>query len=1084
MSSSTLRSTGPPSQIGQGSSSDVEEEKLASSERGQGRVEASTEENAPKKATIMDKAKVLWAKTQLDVPTMKTMAKGALAPTICLAAYQATPFADTFTTLGYLVGIISVLSFAIMPRAKFLQTFFFNLIATCLATAVALLAMFCAVQARLHTETLTRVGGAGTSGTPTTGAPTATYNSSASAVCGIWLFVQIYLVNTMRARNPQLMIPGIIWCILANVSMVYAPQFPTMTAAISFAKRLIESFMTGFAIGGGVSIFIFPVTMRHVVFKEMTGYIMMLRKLMKSNIGYLQSLEEADMFFPRSMTNDSQRPKRSPEAEAVKAVLAGLAALHGKLSVDLTFAKREIAIGRLGPDDLQEIFRRLRVLLLPIMGVSSVVEVFERIAEEREWNHPAATKSLEEIDNARERARFEAVEDYHAIMKTMREPFIAIAQDIDDGLQHVLITLQLIKAPKKKADSEAKGDRPQPGEDGFTEYLEKRVHAFHSEKHKLLMRWCELRGIKLAPNFFDNPETAEFEAPEWYKDEAMHDQRKVFRARLYIVLYIDYLLDCTALGVQDFVQFANGRVKAGKLSKKRLIFPGVKRLKKWAKSAISRKADSYNDEEHGMNEDGNQSSNVYMGEAFGKRKDPEHLPPQNGWEKFGNRMRDVSHFVRSPESVFGFRVACATMCLAIVAYLHDTQVFYVTQRLFWSQIMVTISMSPSAGQSVFSFTLRLLGSFAAMVSSLIIYYIVNGHTAGVIVFFWFFVSWGFYVILKYPRIVPVGMIYSVTNTLIIGYALQAKKLGIAASESNGQVYYPIYILAPYRCAMVAAGLLVAFFWTIFPYPISEHSQLRNKLGSSLYLLANYYSVVQETVRARILGGDIIALEPKNSPAHKLEKMRQVVFSKSVLILESLRTSSSFVKYDVPVGGKFPKATYDRITSRIQDILNFTSLISYSSRTFSEMYQPPKDGEKAESEKRWITDFRRIVSEVNVTSKEITTLLTLLSASVASGQPLPPYLNVPEPYRLSARLEQTDRNILSVRHMAEPGFAAFAVMQISTKCVSDDIKALLADVKELVGELDFSFHVISTQNSTPNDSSDRLLDGEGDKGKLD
>lgn len=153
------------------------------------------------------------------------------------------------------------------------------------------------------------------------------------------------------------------------------------------------------------------------------------------------------------------------------------------------------------------------------------------------------------------------------------------------------------------------------------------------------------------------------------------------------------------------------------------------------------------------------------------------------------------------------------------------------------------------------------------------------------------------------------------------------------------------------------------------------------------------------------------------------------------------------------------------------ILNFASLLGYASRTFSEMQQVSQDG----SESQWLSDFRRLVREANVTSKEVTTLLTLVSASVASGQPLPPYLQHPEPYRLSEKLEKLDASILSVRHMAEPGFAAFAVMQISTKCIGDDLKALLADVKELVGELDFSFHIVSTKDSSPSASSDGLLD---------
>lgn len=145
------------------------------------------------------------------------------------------------------------------------------------------------------------------------------------------------------------------------------------------------------------------------------------------------------------------------------------------------------------------------------------------------------------------------------------------------------------------------------------------------------------------------------------------------------------------------------------------------------------------------------------------------------------------------------------------------------------------------------------------------------------------------------------MIFSVTNTLIIGYELQVKKIGVTVSETNGQAYYPIYELAPYRLATVAAGLFVAWIWTIFPYPISEHSELRRNLGSSLYLLANYYSVVIETVRMRLRGDfhDYDSFSDKENPVKKLEKLRQTVFSKSMLVLQGLRTHSGFIKVFTP-----------------------------------------------------------------------------------------------------------------------------------------------------------------------------------------
>lgn len=67
---------------------------------------------------------------------------------------------------------------------------------------------------------------------------------------------------------------------------------------------------------------------------------------------------------------------------------------------------------------------------------------------------------------------------------------------------------------------------------------------------------------------------------------------------------------------------------------------------------------------------------------------------------------------------------------AIVAYLRDTQSWFLRQRGLWSLIMVAISMTRTSGQSVFNFVLRIFGTAAAMVGSYVIWYIVDGKTPG------------------------------------------------------------------------------------------------------------------------------------------------------------------------------------------------------------------------------------------------------------------------------------------------------------------------------------------------------------------
>ncbi len=189
----------------------------------------------------------------------------------------------------------------------------------------------------------------------------------------------------------------------------------------------------------------------------------------------------------------------------------------------------------------------------------------------------------------------------------------------------------------------------------------------------------------------------------------------------------------------------------------------------------------------------------------------------------------------------------------------------------------------TSGQSIFGFLARIAGTSISMVSSIAIWYIVGQNIPGIIVFLWLYIFLLMYFFLKQPRFIAVWIISIVTTVLIIGYELQVRKIGIKAASATGQPYYRIFELAPYRLACVAGGSFVAFIWTIFPYPLSDRSWIRRDLGTTLYLLANYYSVVHSTIGLRMHGaeGD---MDSKSSPGKRLEKARQKVFGKLMLLV--------------------------------------------------------------------------------------------------------------------------------------------------------------------------------------------------------
>lgn len=114
-------------------------------------------------------------------------------------------------------------------------------------------------------------------------------------------------------------------------------------------------------------------------------------------------------------------------------------------------------------------------------------------------------------------------------------------------------------------------------------------------------------------------------------------------------------------------------------------------------------------------------------------------------------------------------------------------------------------------------------------------------------------------------------------------------------------------------------------------------------------------------------------------------------------------------------------------------------MGYASDTFLRL---PQDTDEFGTNDAWIQDFKRLVSSARVTTHEMTSLLCLLSASITNQQPLPPYLKSPKPYGFDKKLSEIDSEILSIRHIAEPGFAAFAVLQISARCIAGDVHRLL------------------------------------------
>jgi hypothetical protein len=160
-------------------------------------------------------------------------------------------------------------------------------------------------------------------------------------------------------------------------------------------------------------------------------------------------------------------------------------------------------------------------------------------------------------------------------------------------------------------------------------------------------------------------------------------------------------------------------------------------------------------------------------------------------------------------------------------------------------------------------------------------------------------------------------------------------------------------------------------------------------------------------------------------------------------------------------------------------MNYLTLMSYATNAWVNDDGALYLNTRSERRSEWLDALSALVDIVRPTSHGVTSILSLLSASVTQGSALPPFIQLPEPYDLSRRLEALDKGILDVRHIEEPGYSAYAVLQVCSSLVTDDLARLVDHVKDLVGETDFSFKVSMSESNVDSTASERSS-GKGKK----
>jgi hypothetical protein len=530
----------------------------------------------------------------------------------------------------------------------------------------------------------------------------------------------------------ELQDPMVAFSIFASVTITRAGTFTSLVAGLDFVARLLKGFMIGFAIATGVSLLIRPITSRGDMFHDLKGYAASVEAVLQAQILFVEGSSETRLFkgsglLRRARTYKSTRDVQDDDDDLqakekkLQGAMAKLNGLHNKLHADLFYSKSEIAWGKLSAEDLSAIAHLFRSLLLPLSGMSMLPEILESIVKNETRDEEA-----DDLDDLEEGALKHS--EIQKVVETLHERIIHSSELVQHGLHYFLLALELVKPKhldkrKKPHDEEARGQTLSPLQPDFPARFEQELHSYYSRRKYLPQALASLEAFSAAEKHAADASTES--EPRFIATDP--DVRQEF----FLILYMGHLQDDMLNATLQLVQFANSKHTDGTMKCNRLIFPKQKSIRAWLSLSFDKK-------ESETPSASRQSSNVDPSSIHRDQPtrfpDPEHLPPENIWEKGSMILRTISNVMKSDQSAFGFRVAAASFSVGILAFLHQTQDFFIRQRCIWAMIVIVIGMNPTSGQTMFGFVARIVATTISLVLSLIVWYIVDGKTAGVIVF--------------------------------------------------------------------------------------------------------------------------------------------------------------------------------------------------------------------------------------------------------------------------------------------------------------------------------------------------------------
>jgi hypothetical protein len=131
-------------------------------------------------------------------------------------------------------------------------------------------------------------------------------------------------------------------------------------------------------------------------------------------------------------------------------------------------------------------------------------------------------------------------------------------------------------------------------------------------------------------------------------------------------------------------------------------------------------------------------------------------------------------------------------------------------------------------------------------------------------------------------------------------------------------------------------------------------------------------------------------------------------------MSSIESHIMWQRWEPNLGGRFPVETYQEIIKRSGRIMSYLTLMSYALTHPPQIHmtEDPDDRQASSSDaaadahdSSWWPAITEAFSGVEATNHTLLSTLALLSNSILAGQILPPFMLLPQPYKMMPRLIQ-------------------------------------------------------------------------------